>query len=101
MFQVSAISWVSDTKPLLNGVFFIVSIVFCVIGIIIILFEIPEHPARSIIYEVAQIAGSICLLTNIGLAESVGNVVFGILIVYGLLQALIHWNPIYVIYIFW
>lgn len=101
MLRSGVVGSLEKSSPVGNVILFITAIALCVVGIIITFFEIPENPVIGIISEIAQVAGSICLLTNIGLAESAGNVVLGILVIYGLFQALIHWNPIYVIYIFW
>lgn len=101
MFQASTISKVSDMYPVLNNVFFIASIVICVIGIVITLFEIPEHPVKSIISEIAQIAGSICLIANTELARDLWTIVIGTMLIYGLIQALIHGNLVYVVYFLW
>lgn len=101
MLQAGVIDSLERTSAVGNIVLYITSIVLCVIGIVITLFEIPGNPVKSIIYEVAQIAGSICLLINTDMAQSTCDIVIGILLIYGIFQALIHWNPVYVIYFLW
>ncbi|MCM1227980.1 MAG: hypothetical protein NC320_11275 [Clostridium sp.] len=86
-------------RPLMYNIICIVGFILCIGGIVVSICEFDSF--MSIVYGIAQIAGTAAIFISRDIAFEAGNIVFTVLILYGLLQALLHANIIYVIYILW
>lgn len=99
LLRMLAVGATGLRPSLLYTIMCIGGLILCVGGIIVSLCEFEG--CLSVIFEIAQIAGTIAMFISYDIALSVTNVVFTVLLLYGLLQVLAHGNIIYIIYIFW
>lgn len=97
LMRMLAVGATGLRPSLMYTIMCVIAFILCVGGII--LFEFDS--CMSVIFEIAQIAGTIALFISYDIALAVTDVVFTVLFLYGLLQVLIHGNPVYVIYILW
>lgn len=99
LLRMLAVGATGLRPSLMYTIICIVGFILCVGGIVVSIGEF--NSCFSVIFEIAQITGTIAMFISYDIALAVTDVVFTVLVLYGLLQALIHGNVVYVIYILW